>query len=350
MTLNSFPPQYSSVNDSLVWVCYDANAIDITKLNYKYVGELYIGGVIVFRSKKFPTPTDARGVFDLGNVIRQYCISKYQAEQGQGQFAIDVVFKLKEEYNGTIGGVVLTDSTRTYYNHYNGRTNSFTILSTYAGKPATTRPNTIYLPSNCTRYYIPYFAETNAAFNVVLNGTTTVVTPTTTNTMQRINISINATADYSAVINGVTYSVKVVCRGLYDNYILHFINQFGGYESMYFPKASRKTHDVERKTFTQPNYRVDGSGVVSVGNRQITSFGSRFKEKLKISTDWLNDAEYQWLAQVVVSNDIYLDDLINQYPVAITDTNYEFKNYVQDKLTNLSLNIEFGEAYKTQAN
>lgn len=350
MTLNSFPPQYSSVNGDLIYVVYDANSIDVTKLNYKYVGELYINAVLVFTSKRFPDPVNNRGVFNLGSVIRDKCIAAYQAEQGQGQFAIDVVFKVKEEYNGTIGAVVLTDSTRTFFNHYNGRTNAFTILGTYANKPATTRPNTIYLPSNCTRYYLPYFATTTASFNVVLNGTTTAITPTVANTMQRINIAINATSDYTAVINGVTYTVKVVCRGLYDNYILHFINQFGGYESMYFPKASRKMHDVERKQFNQPQYRVSSAGVVSVGNRQATNFGSVFKEKLKISTDFLNDAEYQWLCQVVVSNDVYLDDLTNEYPVVITDTNYEFKNYVQDKMTNLSVNIEFGDSYKTQSN
>jgi len=350
MTLNSYPPQYSSVNGDLIWVVYDANSIDPTKLNYKYVGELYINAVKVFTSKKFPDPVNNMGFFNLGSVIRDYCQAKYQDEQGQGEFAIDVVFKVKEEYNGTISAVVLTDSTRTYFNHYNGRTNDFTILAAYADKPATKRPSIIYLPEDCSRYYLPYFAESSAGFDVVLDGVTTTITPIVANTMQRINIAINATADYTAIIDGVTFTVKVVCRGLYDNYILHFINQFGGYESMYFPKASRKMHDVERKTFNQPQYRVDGSGVVTVGNRQATSFGSVFKEKLKVSTDWLTDAEYQWLCQLVVSNDIYLDDLTNVYPVVITDTNYEFKNYVQDKMTNLSVNLEFGDSYKTQSN
>lgn len=353
MTFESTPPAYSSVNDSLVYVVYDANAIDITKENYKYVCEVWVNGVKQFQSKYFPQPTNGRGVMDLGNVIREYVNSAFKAEQGEGEFSVSIVIKMREEYNGSIGAVVLTDSTRVFFNHYNGRINDFTTLGSYVAKPATTRPTTIKMVSGCTTYYLPYFATTTTAFNVVINGVTTTITPTATNTMHSINIAIAATSNYTVILGGITYNVKVICAGLYTNYYLHFLNQFGGYETMLFNKARRRTFDVERKTFQQLPYRVSSAGVVSVKSGAImhpqkSTFASKFTEKLKVSTDWLNDAEYQWIYQLVVSTDVYLQDGSTLYPVVINESNYEFKENIMDKLQNLSLNLEFGTSYKAQ--
>lgn len=353
MTFGSTPPAYSSVNDSLVYVVYDANAVDPLKENYKYVGEVWVNGTKQFTGKYFPQPDNGRGIMDLSNIIREYCIASFKAEQGEGEFSVSIVVKIREEYDGTVGAVVATDSTRVFFNHYNARYNDFTLLATYANKPATTRPTTIYMVEGCTTYYLPYFATTTSSFDVVINGVTTTITPTAINTMHRINIAIGATSNYNAVIDGVTYNVVVICEGLYTNYYLHFLNQFGGYETMLFNKARRKTLDIERKTFQQLPYRVSSSGIVSVksGNvmhPQKSVFASKFTEKLKVSTDLLRDEEYQWLFQLIVSPEVYLEDNGTLYPIVISDSNYEFKEYMTDKLTNLSVNIEFGTSYKAQ--
>lgn len=353
MTFESTPPVYSSVNDSLVYVVYDANAVDPLKENYKYVGEVWVNGTKQFTGKYFPNPTSGRGIMDFGSVIREYCLASFKAEQGEGEFSVSIVIKIREEYNGTIGSVVLTDSTRVFFNHYNARYNDFTLLATYANKPATTRPTTIYMVEGCTTYYLPYFATTTTPFNVVINGVTTTITPTATNTMHRINIAIGATTNYTVVLGGITYSVKIVCTGLYTNYHLHFLNQFGGYETMLFNKARRKSIDIERKSFQQLPYRVSNAGVVSVKSGSVmhpqkSVFASKFTDKLKVSTNLLTDADYQWLYQLIVSPEVYLEDNGTLYPIVLGETNYEFKEYMTDKLTNLSVNLEFGTSYKAQ--
>lgn len=353
MTFESTPPSYSSVNEPLVYVAYDANAIDPLKENYKYVAEVWVNGVKQWQGKYFPEPTNARGIMDLGNIIREYVNAAFKAEQKEGEFSVSIVVKMREEYNGTIGAVVLTDSTRVFFNHYNGRNNDFTLLGTYANKPATTRPTIIKMVSGCSTYYLPYFATTTSPFDVVINGVTTTITPTATNTMHRINIAIGATSNYTVVLGGITYNVQVVCAGLYTNYYLHFLNQFGGYETMLFNKASKKTLDIDRKTFQQLPYRVSNAGVVSVKSGSVmhpqkTMFGSKYTEKIKVSTDWILDEEYQWLWQLVVSPEVYLQDGSTLYPVIINETNYEFKEYITDKLQNFSLNLEFGTSYKAQ--
>ena len=352
MTINSTPPSYSSVNDPLIWAVYDANSIDVTKLNYKYVADLYINSVFVFRAKSFQNPVNNRGIFDLSAVVREYLISAFKSEQGVGEFSQSIVVKFGEEYNFVLYADLVT-STITVFNHYNARTSNFTDLATYADLPASNRPLKIVIPSGTATYYLPYFATTTTPFTVVINGTTTTITPSATNTMHRINIGISATADYTVVIAGVTYSVQVICTGLYKNYLIHFLNKWGGWETMLFNRVSKKRVQNEKKSWQQTSYRVDGSGVVSIKTGSVmhpqkSTFGVSFSEKLKVSTDFLTDAEYQWLSQLVLSPFVYLEDAGILYPVTIEATDYEFKEHIVDMLTNLSLDIDFGTKYNTQ--
>ena len=183
--------------------------------------------------------------------------------------------------------------------------------------------------------------------------------------MQLINISPSAindeypgnfttsTTTYSVAIGTKTYRVNIICTGLYKNYNVHFLNKWGGYETMMFNKVSRKTYDVERKTFKQLPYRVSSAGAVSVLNnytmyKQTTQFGGRFREKLRLNTDWLSDAEYQWLAQLTTSAEVYIEDEGELYPVIMTANNYEFKEHIVDGLINLMIEVDFGVTYKTQ--
>jgi hypothetical protein len=282
---------------------------------------------------------------------------------------LSVVIKIREEYSGTVGAVVLTDSTRTYFNHYNGRINDFTILGNYDDVPTTDRPTTIDLTFASAQYYLPYFSETTASFNVVITGGTSTrtktITPTAANTLQILNISplainvdyagnfTSSTTSYTVAVGGVTYTVNILCQGMYRNYYAHFLNKFGGYESMMFNKVSKRTFDIEKKSFNQLSYRVSGAGVVSVKSgstmyQQKTDFAGRFKERLRMNTDWLSDAEYQWLAQLVISPQVWIEDAGTLYPVSISGTNYEFKEHIVDGLINLMIDVEFGATYKTQ--
>lgn len=384
MIFKSIPKAYTSVNDDIVWVVYDANSIDITKTNYKYVGELYIDGVKVYTSKVFPRPDTSFGIFNFGTVIREYISAKLSPasdgilaqELGQGEFSITVQLKIREEYSGTLGAVVLTDTARTFYNHYNSRFTDFTTQGSFSytfsfvlgfiNFPNSLRPRTgIQLFLDTNKYYLPYFASTNTPFNVEIGANTKTITPSENDTLQIINISPGAintdfpgtitssTSSYTVVVNGQSYTVNLICEPLYTHYMVHFLNKFGGFESMSFHKVSRESITVERKEWQQLPYRVTSLGIQTLSENQVmheqrSTFASRFKEKLKISTDLLSDNEYRWLGQLVASPLVYLEDEGTIYPIIITNDSYEYKENINDKLTNLSLDVEFGNMLKTQ--
>lgn len=377
MILESTPAAYSSVNDPLVYVAYDAHATNsITYPNYKYVAEVWVNSVLVFTGRYFPDPTTSRGIIDISSIVREYVNPALSPSSGilaqelsEAQWRASVVVKLREEYSGTIGAVVLTDSSRVFFNHVNGRINDFTKLGSYVAKPLTVRGTSIDLTYSNSYYFIPYFAETTSSFNVVITGGTSVrtktITPSAANSLILINISpgavntdyagnfTTATESYTVAVGGITYNMAVKCTGLYTNYLVHFLNRFGGFETMLCNKVSRKTYDVERKTWQQLPYRVNGSGVVSVKsgnimNAQKSQFAGRYKEKLKIQTDWVSDTDYQWLSDAITSPIMYVEDAGTLYPVTLTATNYEFKEHIVDNLVNVSIDVEFGSTIKTQ--
>lgn len=355
MTFETTPDNYSSVNDILVYVVYDSNAIDPAKLDYKYVAEIWCAGVKVHTMRTYPNPTNNRGEFDVAAIVRQTITPTLTTDLGTGEWWINVQVKIREEYNGTVGSIVATSTEKIFFNHYNGRVDTLTALSSYTDKVLSNRPTTIYIPENCSTFYIPYFASSASSFNVTINGSTTAVTPAAANSLININIANNLTSDYTVVINGYTYNIKVVCSGKYDNYIVHFLNKFGGFESMLFNKVSKKTFDIERKSFQQLPYRVNGSGVVSIKSSNImheqkTMFGVKFNEKLRVSTDLLTTDEWTWLSELVCSTMAYIQQLGSStlYPIGIAASNYEFKQTLVDGLQQLTIDVEFNAGYKTQ--
>ncbi len=360
MTITAYPPQYSSVNDFLVWTCYSANAVDTTKENYKYIGEVWIGGVKVFTTNIYPNPDTGHGIFNFSQIIREYINASFKYQLLQGEWAVNVQVKVAETYYvGTTQTTSATtdDSTRTFFNHYNGRISSFTELGNYANKAITDRPTKVYLFSDTAVFLIPYFAESASPYSYDLDGTTYTITPSEANTIQHINIATGNTDNYTATIGGKIYSISVIDEVIYKKNYIHFLNKWGAFETMLFQKANKSTLEIERKEYKQLPYRVDNSGVVSIKTNvfsqnvmydQRSNFGIILSEKLKLNTDNLTDEEYQWLAQLVSSPMVlyqYGDDI---YPVVITDNNYDYKQFVVDGLNNLTINIEFGAPIKTQ--
>jgi len=51
---------------------------------------------------------------------------------------------------------------------------------------------------------------------------------------------------------------------------------------------------------------------------------------------------------LVLSPLVYFEQDGYFMPIAITQTNYVFNKFVNDKLTNLTLDVQFGEQYNAQ--
>lgn len=384
IVINSNPATYSSVNDDLIFVVYEATkATDPTTYpNYKYVCDVYINGEMT-RLTAFPHPDNNRGIFNIGQIVRSYINLNFNPtanvleaqELESTEFWLSVQCKFGEEVDYVLTTDLTVDSARVYFNHYNARINNglTSILSAFTNKPVTHRPTQTNVLLDQDEVFIPYYPTTNSAFNVVITaypGATTqtlVVTPAAANNLQQLNVgptAINAfstvtitdsTTYYTVSFNGILYLFNLIDECKYEPYTLHFLNQFGGFESFIFPKVSRKSNDIERKSFGKQKYRVDGSGVVStynskkVYNETSVNYSTTFTEKLVLNSDLLTDDLYQWLGELVRSPLVYLQEGEYFTPVTIAASNYDYRKTVNDKLTSLRLELAFGNEMQTQS-
>jgi hypothetical protein len=385
IVINNTPVDYSSINGDLVFTAYEATKANdpVTYVGYKYVCDVYVGTTLVVRLKANPDPTYKRGVFNIARSVRNYLSQQFNPASafnvqnfGLNEFYLNVTCKFGEEYGGTLYTNLTVDSTRTYFNHYNGRlTNSDTILTSYQNKLASNSPTTKYVTFG-GKCFIPYFSITTGNITVSATyyntagtslGTASASVAVTANQLAIFDIGAlgvnallggtytitNAVDKYTITINGYTYTVYLYCEVKYTPYTIHFMNKFGGFESFDFRKVSKKTLSIEKKKFQQQAYRMSSSGAISlrtsngVVNDTDTTYAVSYKEMMKLNADITTDAQYQWLGELITSPVVYFDDG-TLTPVNITDTNYEFCKFINNKITSLSINIDFGKMQNTQ--
>lgn len=376
MTINTNPGTYYSAHGDVLFVVYDATktADPATYPDYRYVADIYVGATLVARVKKYPQPDNKRGVFNIGDIIRSYVsatfnptpLSLVAQELALNEFFVDATVKFGEEYGFTLYTNVTVDSERRYFNHYNGQLiGQNTILADYVNKVASMRPQRTDIGQSDSFTLIPYLPDSSGSVDVTFtnsNGSTftQAIIPFNAHYLQILNISPavannltpgfvgDSTQWYDVDIGTETYRLNITCDPRFETYNLHFLNRFGGFDTKGFSKASRKSQSIERASYGKLPYTVDSSGAIEyknangVYNEQKSVYATKYTEKLTLNSDLLTDAEYLWLSDLILSPMVFMEQGGYLLPVMITSNSYDFRKTQTDKLTNLTIEIEFG--------
>jgi hypothetical protein len=361
--------------------------------DYKYVCDVYIAGLLEARLKAFPRSTDKIGVFNIGNVVRNYLITNFAPtpsvihtnEYASGAFYVEVICRFGEEYGNVTYSNIIVDSQRTYFNHYNGRLfGTETILTNYLDKVLSRRPYATTVKRDASHCFIPFMTTDdttielqircyNKSLGLIRQSDVNIIpTPGSTDTLQQFNLSpaainavvpgtIDSIIDYYTVTFSTTnivddsvYRFDIICEPKYDTYALHFMNRFGGFESKEFTKVSRRQINIEKSDYGSSAYAIGSDGIPAYYNDQNVyretrkNYAGAWKEKMTLNSDLLRDDEYTWLEDLVNAPVVYIEMEGYFFPATITDNNYEAKKTINDDLTNLTLNIEFGDRFNTQ--
>lgn len=376
----------------------------ITYPDYKYICDVYITDedsieTKVARLKSYPMPSTKLGVFDIGNIVRNYLQAVFEPvppgantirtqQSSADKFYVRVTCRFGEEYGFVTYPDLVIDSQRAYFNHYNGRQfGTTTILTSYLDKVLTTRPYETSVSRNASYCFLPFLPSDDTPYDVevrcynkslglIRTKTFTLSpSPTTIDELQQLNVApvnintqtgaagtIDSIVDYYTVTLATTnitddsvYRFNIICEPKYETRTLHFMNMFGGFESKEFTKVSRKSLEVNKSDYGKPSYTINSDGIVSwynsqtrVYNEQVSVYASEWQEKMQLNTDFLTDAEYRWLGQLIKSPQVYCELDGYFYAVKITESTYEERKVINDRLTNLTINIEFGERFNTQ--
>ena len=384
------PSGYPSAQDNLWSIAYSSNS---GQVDFKYVFDVFVDGVQLVRTKVFPEPSNGRGYFDAMPIVKNeitygwFNPAKNQTSQAtlcnESDTLNEKIYQLRvgEDYSGT-----------TYLNLVSGNVTTYNYsaplfkrrqinIGQKINKFLTNRPKTIKAKLT-DAILIPFFYDIQAnyflqikkyGYNNALIDTKDTGTYTYTFKYTQLDIGVNAInrrvfADSGSLIsnwidsNVKYYTVEAIegstvldfatinidCNPLYTPINLYFINAFGMFDTARFDLASRLTMDVERKTFEQRNYTLNNTTVdyynsQNVYNESKINYGSKTNHSYKLTMNYPSDAEYIWLAELIVSPQIYAEIDGNYYPVSIKSNNYEYSTYTNNRLKALEIDIDLNQ-------
>jgi hypothetical protein len=375
ITQLAYPSGEPSVQDAL-WHVFNTDVTGQT--DFKYVMDLYVGGTQQVRVKLFPDPSNNKGYFDAGNVIRNtmtyewltpaetYLISEPNVS---GQIGQTYQYRIGEEYSG-VTYLNLASGNITAYNWnaplFKRRQQDLTVKQ---NKFMTNRPLTINASLDDNIFIGIYDNNFNLeirTYNRSNNAVDSDGISLFNSNFAQLNIGANAINDsllvpiindtikYYELITEYNQKIRVNldCNPKYESYNLHFLNDWGMFDTAKFNLVSKLTMDIERKGFEKRDYKFGSSSVDYYANNKYVESKINYQNKkdytYKLTMDAPTDAEYVWLAELVASPQIYFEYDGYYYPVTIKATNYEFSKYVNNRLRVFEVEIEMNQTRYSQ--
>jgi len=387
------PGTLATVQDDLWHIALSDNS---GQTDFKYVFDIYNATTSqqLIRVKLYPEPTNGRGYFNAAGIVRNeikfdwfvpvQSTASYKPFLNNialdGRAGVSYNIFVGEDYSG-ITTLNMASGNTVAYNFapplYKRRQIDYSSIDGwYSNRPLITKCQLQQ------KLLIPYKAEgvnvaTGMAIRVKANNQASAYTGNLTNflTTQFIQLDIGPeTLNLYLQANGVAYPyidsgtsfydvevysldttsystklrVNIECQPRYSPINLYFINQWGMFDTACFNLASRLSMTTERKTFSKKDNTFNNSSVTyfdskNVYNESKVNYGSKSDYNHKLTMDFPTDEEYEWLAELISSPQIYADIEGNYYPITIQDTNYEYSKYENNHLKQLEITIELNQ-------
>ena len=389
-TPKDFAPVYNKME-------YLLKSDNVGEPSFTYLVDIYINGSGTRTARlRIPIrPTDGFGKVDIHRVLESALTSNIgnplgiAATYSAPNSSLNYIVEFGEEY--AVAGVITafpnltTDINRKAFNASLEKSNfinwdatdyEFELLGS-TKKFLTNMPNDnkVSLNSHGWLYYkgdaiigqfvIQRLNQVGTPFNVRIDATATSgdiqfvpSAPASLNNIDNANFIAGSqpiiptdTASYSvkaldALGNTIseeqTFIIKENCK--YNVNTLIFQNNLGGFDNFTFYLGDESMTDIERKDMKVNVDNVVGTDIVySMDEREKVTYYTKNTPSLKLMSDWITEAESNWLLELMSSPEIYLQNGDELIAVAkIKATNYTKKKVVRDKLFKIDVELELG--------
>lgn len=359
----------------------------------KYIIEIYKGASKLFEGKVVPEPTNKRMYFDIAPIARNAFSEEFfdydfsnnfnVAASGFTQGILNV--RIGTDYSGITtlneasANCSLVPERAKFFNRRWSKVSAGIDL---IDKWATDRIHTSSLANNSDNFFIGFLLNGDTSIEIkyeeynasnTITSSSSYVSLGTPGVKRMINIGPNALnsiigskpnldtcAYYKVYVRSydesisayvtITFRINKYCENKYQSIPIHFWNRFHCVDTMRFDLVSRTTMDVERKSYNQRDYRFSGSSVLytdssasgtTVFRENKINYNATYNYTMKLTSDLLDDQDWEWLEDLILSPKVYMEEDGYFYPVTIKATNYEISKYINNRLRPLEIEIEF---------
>ena len=360
--------------NDMIFLASESSSTIYEKDNFKWIGEVVVDSTTIVKLKHpIYYGTTNRGVFNIGRILESYVSHDFNysdtSASGCTNSAKDYTFKVGYEYSNSPTGTVTEYLNQASFTGsvWNAALNPYDFAN-FDNDPYTNatrkfltsvRSQTIHRTQKVWLYALRG-AATNLRIVYSDNTTSTINVPN----VRMIRVPVNLTTPSGATyfdcylrdVDGAQISetyrfyIKDECSK-YETYDLFFLNRLGGFDSFRFNRVSKSSYDISRKTFRQNPYTLNitpNTYTYTTDSFNTVQYYEESKQKLTLFSNWINDTESTWLRELVESPVVFVWDGSVLRSANITNPMYEEKKWVNDKMFNLQLDIEFSFVDKAQ--
>ena len=127
---------------------------------------------------------------------------------------------------------------------------------------------------------------------------------------------------------------------------------FVAFDAFSFKLVNTESIAIERKSYKiNPNRLVNAGLDYSKKDKTNQNYHTKYMDKIKLVSDWISENESNYLKQLLVSNEIYLDNGDGTLTAVkgVTQNDYTIKKTKTDKLFNLTIDIEMSNDNYSQS-
>lgn len=393
-SVGSLRPAYNNAD-------YILSSSNVSQPNFKYVVDYYIGGIKVDRQLIPPHPIHLTGLVNIAPILEQRVSSDIIRSDDRvlpnNNSYVQYVLKFGEAYGATTitihpdltttSAAYMWNSIFDYPDFCNYSSTTYIASASAPCKFLTNKPSRSEIMKDDNAWLHWINLDLNTSFvriqsiekgepdNIVdqwdVNNSYTTSRflrfPTGINNVlsipngqfiigsQPVDLSedngtdrytIQVFQDGGAAISEKYYYKVVTNCSRYEKRRLQFLNKLGGYDFFNFTLVSHENMDIERSNYKKNlgSYANANSYVYSPNDRSISQFYTKIKDRVSLQSDWVTETQLIWLEELVTSPDVLLDNGTYLIPINITNTSFERKKVVNEKLFNLT--IEYTLSYE----
>lgn len=280
-------------------------------------------------------------ILEIGELVRDYLEPTFNDDYAS--------------YTKWVSAVVTYyDSDGVAYTYSNPQTFNFIALDGYGyfedeinpelQRHALISADNIYLPEN-TAGKLPIFAE--GVGKVTIDSSDTQITDNgnINQKVQYIDIPANSSTiqvydtDDTTLLKTIT--VTNVCEPKFTPYKVTFLNRYGAFQDLYFFKKTTESFNVTDELFKR---NIIESSTVTYGTNQTQNqrYNVNAKTSITLNTGFIKEDMNKTIEELFLTENAWINYEGNVLPIIPTTKQMTFKTSLNDKLTDYTINFEFG--------